>query len=109
MRRGPKFEKFGENSCSCNTTVSLSLATTFFKFLQNTQLKYPIEVRNMPSIHDNIKYWIAFQDDLEIKKFLELIGEFSTSHIDEEHDDGVDEFPSFTEQSIFDHKIIKLK
>ena len=50
-----------------------------------------------------------FQDDHEIKKLLELIGEFLTSHIDEEQDDDVDEFPSFTKQSIVNHKIIELK
>ena len=46
---------------------------------------------------------------LEIKKFLELTGEFSNSQIDEEQDDDVDEFPSFPKQSIVDHKIIELK
>ena len=50
-----------------------------------------------------------FQDDHEIKKLLELIGEFLTSHIDEEQDDDVDEFPSFTEQLIANHNIIELK
>ena len=50
-----------------------------------------------------------FQDDLEIKKFLELTGEFSNCQIDEEQDDDVDEFPSFIEQSIANHKIIELE
>ena len=93
-----------------HTTDSLALATTFFKVPQNTQLRYPIEVRNRPSIPDNIKHWKVFQDDLEIKKFLELTGEFSNSQIDEEQDDDDgDEFPSFIEQSIVDHNIIELK
>ena len=47
-----------------------------------------------------------FQNDQEIKKFLELPGEFSTSQIDEEQDDDVDEFSSFIELSIANHKII---
>ena len=50
-----------------------------------------------------------FQDYPKINKFLELTGEFSTSHIDEEQDYVVDEFPSLTEQSIANHKIIELK
>ena len=87
----------------------MSLATTFFKVPQNTQLEYPIEVRNRTSIPDNIKHWRVFQDDLEINKFLELIGEFSNSRTDEEQDDDVDEFPYFPKQSIADHKIIELK
>ena len=52
-------------------TDTLDLAATFFKVPQNTQLKYPIEVRHRPSIPDNIKHWRVFQDDLEIKRFLE--------------------------------------
>ena len=50
-----------------------------------------------------------FQDYPKINKFLELTGEFSTSHIDEEQDDDMDEFHYFTEQSIANHKIIELK
>ena len=77
---------------------------------KQTQLKYPIEVRHGPSISDNIKHWRVFNDDQEIKKFLELTGEFSNSQIDEEQDDyDWDEFPSFIEHSIVDHNIIELK
>ena len=92
------------------TADSLALAATFLKVPQNTQLKYPIEVRHRPYILDNIKHWKVFQDDLEIKKFLELTGEFSNSQMDEKQDDDDgDEFPSFTKHSIVDHKIVELK
>ena len=81
------------------TADSLALAATFFKVPQNTQLRYPIEVRHRPSIPDNIKHWKVFHDYLEIKKFLELTSEFSNSQMDKEQDDDDgDEFPSFTEQ-----------
>ena len=50
-----------------------------------------------------------FQDDLDIKKFLELIGEFSNSHIDEEKDDDMNERTSIPKQTIVDHHIIELK
>ena len=50
-----------------------------------------------------------FHDDLEIKKLLELIVDFSTSQIDEEHYGDVDVFPSSIEHSIANHKIIELK
>ena len=47
---------------------------------------------------------------MEIKKVLELTGQFSNSQIDEEKDyDDDNDFPSFTEHSIDDHKIIELK
>ena len=91
------------------TADSLALEATFFKVPQNTQLRYPIEVRQTPSILDNVKHWRVFQDDPKIKKFLELTSEFSTSHIDEEQDYAMDEFPSFIEQSIANHKIIEVK
>ena len=56
---------------------SLALVATHFRISKQTQLKYPIEVRYKPSVPDNIKQWRVFEDDIEIKKFLELIGEFS--------------------------------
>ena len=89
------------------TADSLALAATFFKVPQHTQFRYPIEVRHRPSIPNNIKHWRMFEDDLDIKKFLELTSEFSNSRIDEEKDDNDgNELPSFTEQSIVHHKII---
>ena len=67
-----------------NQTIdSLALASTYFKIPKVSHLKYPIEVRYGPFVPDNIKHWKAFYDDLEIKQFLELTGEFSTSSIDE--------------------------
>ena len=53
-----------------------------------THLKYPIEVKYRPSVPDNIKQWRVFEDELEIKRFLELTGELSNSLIDQEQDDG---------------------
>ena len=65
---------------------SLALAATYFKIPKVSHLKYVIEARYKPSIPDNIKYWKVFHDDLEIKQFLELTCEFSTSVIDEDKD-----------------------
>ena len=64
------------------TADSLALAAMHFKIPKTTQLKYPIEVRYKPSVPDKIKQWRVFEDDLEIKRFLELTGEFSNSLID---------------------------
>jgi len=36
----------------------------------------------MPSITDNIKHWQVFEDDQQNKRFLELIEEFSSTHIE---------------------------
>ena len=58
---------------------------------------------------DNIKQWRVFEDDIEIKRFLELTGEFSNSLIDQEKDDGTKYIDKFPENEIAGHKIIELK
>ena len=47
--------------------------------------KYKIEVVNRPSIPDNFKYWQVFEDDLQIKRFLEMSDEFFNTNIDAEN------------------------
>ena len=64
------------------TANSLALAATHFRIPKTTQLKYPIEVRYRPSVPDNVNQWNFFEDDIEIKRFLELTGEFLNSLID---------------------------
>jgi hypothetical protein len=57
-----------------------------------------------PSIPDNIKYWQFFEYDQQIKKFMEVINEFSNTHIDSideedtKHEIGkeVEEIPKFS-------------
>jgi hypothetical protein len=39
-------------------------------------------MRYKPSIHDNIKYWQAFEDDQQNKNLMEVIDEFANTHID---------------------------
>lgn len=66
---------------------SLAVSTSNFRILLPPKLKYDVEVKYRPSIPDNVKHWKVFEDDLEIKRFLETMDEFSTLHIDQEHDD----------------------
>ena len=40
---------------------------------------------NRPSIPDNSKYWQVFEDDMQIRRFLELSGEFVNTPIDTEN------------------------
>ena len=72
-------------------------------------MKYPVEVKYRPSIPDNIKQWRVFEDDLEIKRFLELTGEFFNSLIDQDQDDEVENAEEYSENEIVGHKIIELK
>ena len=91
------------------TANSLALAATHFKIPKQTQLKYPIEVKYRPYVPNNIRQWRVFEDDLEIKIFLELTWEFSNSLIDQDHDDEVDNTIEYSENTIVEHKIIELK
>jgi hypothetical protein len=70
-----------------NTVVdSLVVSTSKFRVPLPPKLKYDVEVKYKPSIRDNVKHWKVFEDDLEIKKFLETVDEFSYLHIDLDQD-----------------------
>ena len=65
---------------------SLVVAVGKFKTPTAGQRKYKFEIVNRPSIQDNSKYWKLFEDDMQIKRFLELSGEFVNTQIDSEND-----------------------
>jgi ribonuclease HI len=66
-----------------NTMVdSLAISTSNFRIPIPPKIKYDVEVKYMSSILDNVKYWKMFEDDLELKNFLETVDEFSALHID---------------------------
>jgi hypothetical protein len=90
---------------------SLALATSKFKTLMFPNLKFKVEVRNRPSILDNIKHWQAFKDDEEIQRFLKTIEEFSNISIDQDNEDGEEEIHvvEVLQDTIVGHKNIELK
>jgi hypothetical protein len=63
---------------------SLVVSTRNFRVPLPPKLRYDIEVKYKPSIPDNVKHWKVFEDDLEIKRFLETVEEFSALHIDQD-------------------------
>jgi ribonuclease HI len=65
---------------------SLVVATSTFKPPFPPKLKYEVEVRYMPSIPDNVKHWRVFEEDSEIKRFIEAVDDFSSIHIDQDED-----------------------
>ena len=65
------------------------VAESNFKPPLNPRLRYEVEIRSRRSIPDNIKYWQVFEDEEQIKIFLEMVGEFSTLEIDQE--DGIED------------------
>ena len=61
---------------------SLAVVASTFHPPQNPLLRYEVEVRYRPSIPDNIKHWQVFEDEEQMKRFLEIVGEFSNMEID---------------------------
>jgi hypothetical protein len=62
----------------------------------------------MPSIPDNVKYWKVFEDDLEIKFFLETVDDFSALHIDQDHDLEITPHADVFLNKISNHHILQL-
>lgn len=88
---------------------SLILASSNFKPPQNPFIRYKVEVRYRPSIPDNLKYWQVFEYEEQIKHFMEAIGEFPNSVIDQEDEKVIDEQQVSLGETITGHKILQLK
>jgi hypothetical protein len=87
---------------------SLVVSTSNFKVPLPPKLKYEVEVKYGPSIPNNVKHWKVFEDDIEIKKFLETVEEFSDLHIDQDQDiEEISHVDSFLNK-IVDHHIVQL-
>jgi hypothetical protein len=87
---------------------SLVVSKSNFRFPLPPKIKYEVEVKYKPSIPDNVKHWKVFKDDLEMKKFLETMDEFSYLHID--RDQYIEEIPHANVflNKIVDHHIVQL-
>jgi ribonuclease HI len=55
---------------------SLVVSASNFRVPLPPKLRYDVEVNYRPSVPDNVKHWKVFEDDLEIKRFLETVDEF---------------------------------
>jgi hypothetical protein len=72
-------------------------------------------MRYKPSIPNNVQHWKVFEDDKKIKKFLEMVDEFSETHIDQEnHNDPTwimqeGENPKKFQDKISNHCMLLLK
>jgi hypothetical protein len=92
-----------------NTLVdSLAVSASMFRIPLPPKIKYDVEIRYRPSVPDNIKHWKVFEDDFEIKKFLESVDEFSALHIDQYIDPEGDPHPKVFLNKISTHHIIQL-
>jgi ribonuclease HI len=87
---------------------SLAISYSNFKVPLPPKLKYDVEVKYRHSICDNFKHWKAFEDDLEIKIFLEIVEEVFVLHIDQDPDDENSPHADKFLNKIANHKIVQL-
>ena len=87
---------------------SLAISTRNFKVPLPPKLRYDVDVKYRPSIPDNVKHWKVFEDDLEIKRFLETVDEFSALHIDQDPDSEINPHAGAFLNKIVDHHIVQL-
>jgi len=64
----------------------LDIAASNYKIPLDIKTTYEVQIKHRPSILDNIKHWQVFEDDKQIKEFLECMEEFSEVQIDEEQE-----------------------
>jgi hypothetical protein len=93
----------GENTMA----DSLAVSARNFRVPLPPKLRYDVEVRSRPSIPNNVKHWKVFEDDLEIKIFLETVDEFSTLHIDQDPDPEINPHTGAFLNKIVDHHIVQ--
>ena len=64
---------------------ALAKAASTFESPTSFNLKYHIQMRHRPSIPDNVQHWQVFEDDEQLRKFLESVDEFSEIYNDQEN------------------------
>ena len=87
---------------------SLVVSTSKFRVPLPPKLKYDVEVKYRPSIPNNVKHWKVFEDDIEIKIFIETVDEFFYFHIDQNQDTEENPHVDILLNKIVDHHIIQL-
>jgi hypothetical protein len=86
---------------------SLVVSTSNFRIPLPPKLKYGVEVKYRPSIPENVKHWKVFEDDHEIKIFLETVDEFFALHIDQDHNSEQSHHTDIFLNKIADHHIVQ--
>ena len=88
---------------------SLATLASTFKAPREVKASYEIQVKYKPSVPNNIKHWKVFQDDREVKRFLECVEEFAAIQIDNEEDITDPAEKLEFKDTLADQKIIELK
>jgi hypothetical protein len=87
---------------------SLVVSTRHFRVPLPPKLKYDVEVKYRPYVPDNVKHWKVFEDDLELKTFLEYVDELSALHIYQDHDSENNPHADVLLSKIAHHHIFRL-
>jgi hypothetical protein len=86
---------------------SLAISASNFKVPLPPKLRYDVEVKYRPSIPGNVKHWKVFGDDIEIKRFMEIIDDFSTLHVDQDSDSKINPHDDTFLNKISNHHIVQ--
>jgi len=64
---------------------SLVVSTSIFIIPIHSTEKCEVEVLHRPVIPDNIIHWQVFEDDHQVKNFIELKEEFENTQVDQQN------------------------
>ena len=64
---------------------SLAIFASLFVPPLRHKMTYDNQLKYMPSLPDNVRFWKVFENDDELSKFLQVVDEFSDMHIDQEN------------------------
>jgi len=65
---------------------SLTVSASMFIPPMPPRLVYTVQIKNRPSLPDNVQHWKVFEDYDEVNRFLQVIDEFSEMQIDQENE-----------------------
>lgn len=65
--------------------VSLALSASLFIVPMHSSEKYEVEVCHRLVIPDNITNWKVFEDDQQVKNFIEIEEEFESTQMDQKN------------------------
>jgi len=91
-----------------NRADSLATAESNFKVPSETCIKYEVEIRNRPSIPNNIEHWQVFDDDKQIEIIMGLLEEL-VDMMCEEDNEGPEPIPPKLLNQIGGREILLLK
>jgi hypothetical protein len=86
----------------------LAISASNFRVPLLPKLRYDVEVKYRPDVPENVKHWKVFEDDLEIKRFMETDEEFYALHIDQDPDSEINPHADVFLNKNFDHHIVQL-